>query len=182
MAALAIGKEGGAKRGHGPPQTLKRLSICGFAKMSGSLSNKQRTGGGVVLGRDVTWAFVPASLLEASLPVMQVRQMAGPALLGMRRGQWQPSSLLPAPSTFLRALPHPLPSAVHQQTDSLPLPSVLSFPRLLTRLPFRPDLPTASRLPSSANQPRQQESPLVSGSISLRANASLAWRRHTQYI
>ena len=46
MAALAIGKEGGARRGHGPPQTLKRLSLCGFAKMSGSSSNKQRAGGG----------------------------------------------------------------------------------------------------------------------------------------
>lgn len=133
--------------------------------------------GGMVLGRDVTWAFVPASLLE-----MQVRQMTGPALLGIHRRQWQPSSLLPAPSTFLRALPHPLASAVHQQTDSLPVPAVLSFPRLLTRLPFCPDLPTASQLPSSANQPRQQESLLVSGSIPLRANACLAWRRHTQYI
>lgn len=39
----------------------------------------------MVLGRDVTWAFVPASLLEASLPVMQARQMAGHALLGICR-------------------------------------------------------------------------------------------------
>lgn len=184
MAALAIGKEGGAKSGHGPPQTLKRLSICGFAKCPGVRPINRGLAGGMVLGRDVTWAFVPASLLEASLPLMQVRQMAGPVLLGIRRRQWQPSSLLPAPSTFLRALPHPLPSAVHQQTDPLPSPavlSVLSFPRLLTRLPFCPDLPTASQLPSSANQPRQQESLLVSGSIPLRANACLAWRRHTQY-
>ena len=46
MAALAIRKEGGARRGHDPPQTLKRLSLCGFAKMSGSSSNKQRAGRG----------------------------------------------------------------------------------------------------------------------------------------
>lgn len=138
--------------------------------------------GGMVLGRAVTWAFVPASLLEASLPVMQAKQMAGHALLGIRKRLRQPSSLLSAPSTFLGPPLHSLPSAVHQQTNSLPVLAVLLLLRLLTRLPFRPDLPTTSQLPSSANQPREQESLLVSGSISLCTNACLAWRRYTQYI
>lgn len=180
MAALAIGKEGGAKRGHGPPQTLKRLSICGFAKMSRSSSNKQRTGRGDGAGEG-RHLGLPAG----GKPAPDAGEADGwPCSPGDT--QATVATQLPSLSSVHISESFAPPSSKccspANRLDPLPVPVVLSFPRLLTRLPFCPDLPTVSQLPSSANQPRQQESLLVSGSIPLRANACLAWRRHTQYI
>lgn len=131
MAALANGKEGGGKRGPGPPQTLKRLSLCGFAKMSRSL----------ILLAGVAGKGLPGPLY---LPLGKTASDAGeadswPCSPGIYGQQCKRGSLLPACSELLRALPHPLPNTVNQKTGSFPVPAVLLFPRPL--IPWPPSNP-----------------------------------------
>lgn len=76
---LTNGEKGGAKRGQSPPQNMKR-ALCAFAKTS--RNHKERAGG--TEGSSGYLGFVPASLLNTSLPLLPVRQMVVHAILDLQ--------------------------------------------------------------------------------------------------
>lgn len=107
---LANGKQGGAKRGQRPPQNLKRAVSVDMQKCPGVLETEGWW------GRGARW--LPGPLSPPPCCRIQVRQMVVHGSLGIAEPRDKCCPLLPPPSTFLRAPPHPLPNAIHQKTNS----------------------------------------------------------------